>query len=330
MCTATTLKDTQNNFYFGRNMDFSYPLNPSIFVAGRNYKLHNQSSNIEITNKYRFMGIGQNIPNTVFVEGVNEMGLAAAVLYFPGYAKYDTFCSTNNSHQYCVDSLEVVPFLLGNCKDIEDAYYLLQHTSILGVVDAVTNTVAPLHWIVTDRTGKCMVIENRMDGLYLLDNPIGVLSNSPNFEWHLTNLRNYMDLSSVQDEMQDWGSVVLTPFGQGAGTLGLPGDFTPPSRFVRTAFLKTHTLIPTTQKESITTFFHIMESVTVPKGTVITHRGTSDYTQYTSFIDLQSCEYFFKTYDNSTILHCTFPSNIQEGDILEIGKLNDASSFEMI
>lgn len=173
-----------------------------------------------------------------------------------------------------------------------------------------------------------MVIEKTADGLHLMDNPVGVLSNSPDFQWHLTNLRNYMNLSPTQKQSQTWGSLELTPLGQGGGSFGLPGDYTPPSRFVRTAFLKTHTPIPAGRDEAALTCFHIMESVSIPKGPVITDRNTPDYTQYTAFINLSSREYFFKTYGSSCITSASLPSNpdAQTG-IKSLAALNQPAGF---
>ena len=126
----------------------------------------------------------------------------------------------------------------------------------------------------TDRSGKCVVIEQTMTGLEIINNPIGVMANSPDFNWHMTNLRNYMDVSTTQQKEVYWGNVSLTPFGQGAGTIHLPGGFTSPERFVRTAFLKTHVTVPENQSDAIMTCFHIMNSVFIPKGIVLTNRGT--------------------------------------------------------
>ena len=161
-----------------------------------------------------------------------------------------------------------------------------------------------------------------------MDNPVVFSPNSPDFQWHLTNLRNYMNLSPTQKQSQTWGSLELTPLGQGGGSFGLPGDYTPPSRFVRTAFLKTHTPIPAGRDEAALTCFHIMESVSIPKGPVITDRNTPDYTQYTAFINLSSREYFFKTYGSSCITSASLPSNpdAQTG-IKSLAALNQPISF---
>lgn len=319
MCTAITLQDSNNNAYFGRTMDFSYKLNPSLFYCPRNFLLANSLSSNKIRNKYAFMGIGQQIPKFIFTEGVNEKGLAIAALYFPNFATYNL--PPNSETTYQIDSLEMVNFILGNCATLDEVAYLVPQVAIIGVPDSITNSIAPLHWMVTDTTGNSLVIENQHDGLHLLQNPIGVLSNSPNFEWHMTNLQNYMNLSPIQQEKTIWNSVILTPFGQGAGTLGLPGDYTPPSRFVRASFLKSHIEIPNTQKESVLAFFHLIKSVSIPKGIVITKQGNSDYTQYASFIDLQTKEYFYQTYNNTSIIQTNFPSFSEQTHIIEIKKM---------
>lgn len=176
-----------------------------------------------------------------------------------------------------------------------------------------------------------MVVEKTDDGLHLLDNPLGVLSNSPEFSWHMTNLRGYMNVAPSQSEKAEWGPAALSPFGQGAGTFGLPGDYTPPSRFVRTAYLKTHTEIPSDRDGAVAACFHIMDSVTIPKGPVITSRETADYTQYTAFMNITQGEYYFKTYDNSGISAARLPVGRSLGTrLISLGKLNKPPVFEWI
>jgi len=327
MCTAMVTQTSQGDIYFGRTMDFSYPLEPELYVVPKGYQWNNIMNTHQVRNRYRFMGIGQDISPVVFADGVNEMGFGAAVLYFPGYAQYDV-PDPEDSSRPAITALELTGFLLGLSASVEEAASILRTIRIVGAEDSITGTIAPLHWLVADRTGKSMVIEKTADGLHLMDNPVGVLSNSPDFQWHLTNLRNYMNLSPTQKQSQTWGSLELTPFGQGGGSFGLPGDYTPPSRFVRTAFLKTHTPIPSGREEAATTCFHIMESVSIPKGPVITGRNTPDYTQYTAFINLSSREYFFKTYGNSCITSASLPGNpdTQTG-IKSLAALNQPAGF---
>jgi penicillin V acylase-like amidase (Ntn superfamily) len=169
---------------------------------------------------------------------------------------------------------------------------------------------------------KCVVIEQTKRGLEIITNPIGVMANSPDFNWHMTNLRNYMDVSTTQQKEVKWGNVSLTPFGQGAGTINLPGGFTSPERFVRTAFLKTHVEIPENRSEAIMECFHIMDSVFIPKGIVQTSRGTIDYTKYIAFMNTNTCEYYFNTYESNQIMTASlWDYNINGNQLLYLGSI---------
>lgn len=328
MCTAITVKTPQREVYFGRTMDFSYPLEPELYFIPAGYEWKNLLNTHKIRNQYRFMGIGQDISQIVFADGVNEAGFAAAALYFPGYAAYDPIVSPD-SHGLSIAAIELVGFLLGLCASVDHAANLLRSIRIVGAEDSVTHSVAPLHWIMADKSGKCIAAEKTADGLHIMENPIGVLANSPDLPWHLTNLRNYMNVVSDQSFQKEWDFVTLTPFGQGGGTFGLPGDFTPPSRFVRTAWLKSHTPIPDDKQAAVNTCFHILDSVTIPKGAVMTSRGTADYTQYTAFIDLSAKEYFFKTYDDSRITAVKLPAGAAEDlKAVSLGHLNKPAVFD--
>lgn len=335
MCTAITLKTSDNHYFLGRTMDFSYPLDPSIYIVPKNYKWDNILNTCRFQNDYSFIGIGQDISPVVFADGVNEKGFAAASLYFPGYASYDSFESgekqVQGSSGPSVAAIELVRFLLSFCSSIQEAASLLQTVQIVGTTDAVTNSVAPLHWITADSSGSCMVIEKTRTGLHLWNNPVGVLSNSPDFSWHMTNLRNYMNIQPVQTENQQWSSVDLSPFGQGAGTFGLPGDYTPPSRFVRAAYLKSHIVPPETWEEGVLSGFHIMENLSLPKGAVITSRNTVDYTQYKAFINLSTRTYYFSTYNNPQILSASLSDiSFNGADLVSLGKLQRPAAFTNI
>lgn len=326
MCTAMTLQTTEGETFFGRTMDFSFPLDPELYIVPRNYIWSCNSKSAKILNQYSFMGIGQDISDLIFVDGVNEMGFAAAVLYFPGYAHYETE-DYPNTNKISIAAIELVKFLLGMCASVSQAESMMQNITIIGVEDSLTNSVAPLHWMITDKSGKSMVIESTKSGLHIYENPIGVLSNSPDFKWQMTNLRNFMNLSPHQLEKKQWGDVELTPFGQGCGTIGLPGDYSPPSRFVRTSFQKSHTPVPSSKREAVITAFHIMEGVSIPKGIVTTHRGTDDFTQYTAFMNVNTGEYFYKTYYNCQIMRAELRSDEFSGkEPVSLGKLMPAGT----
>lgn len=299
MCTAMTLESKQGENFFGRTMDFSYPIEPELFVVPRKHRWQSIATTDQYINTYSFIAIGQEKEGMLsFFDGVNEAGFAVAVLYFEGYAHYEEL----TENKKLIASLDFVHYLLGHCRSTNDLKNLLKDLAIVGVADPVTQRVAPLHWFATDKTGKTVVIEQTKTGLEMIDNPIGVMANSPDLRWHLTNLRNYMNLSTTQKDQVYWQKVSLTPFGQGMGTFNLPGGFTSPERFVRTAFLKTHIPTPSDQSETLMACFHIMNSVSIPKGIVLTSRGTDDYTKYMAFMNTKTCSYYFKTYENNQII----------------------------
>lgn len=298
MCTAITLQTSQGENFFGRTMDFSHPIEPGLYIIPKGYKWNSLISNEVYTDYYSFISIGQQIENILgFFDGVNEKGFAAATLYFAGYADYNL----PSEGKEPIASLDLLHYILGQCSSINDLKKILANIHIVGVEDPITKTAAPLHWIATDRSGKCVVVEQTKERLIVIDNPLGVMANSPDFLWHMTNLRNYMNTSPVQTDEALWNNITLTPFGQGGGSTYLPGGYTSPERFVRTAFIKTHVSTPRNRLEAVTTCFHAMNSVSIPKGVVLTNKDTYDYTMYTAFMNTNTCEYYIKTYENSQI-----------------------------
>jgi choloylglycine hydrolase len=330
MCTAITLQSKQLENFFGRTMDFSYDIDPELYIVPKYYVWNNVFNKHKSYNCYSFIGIGQEIDGMLgFFDGVNEKGFAAATLYFAGYAKYNQLSSCIDREP--ISSLDFLHYILGRCGSIEELKETLLHVCIVGLEDPLTQTVAPLHWIATDKSGECVVIEQTENGLKIFQNQIGVMANSPDFQWHKTNLRNYMEVSPTQTSDVTWGKLHLKPFGQAGGTMQLPGGYTSPERFVRTAYQKTHIPTPNNSLEAINACFHIMESVSIPKGIVITNRNSYDYTKYTAFINTNTCEYFFKTYDNTLITSASlwdnYTNNTQK---ISLGKLRRPVKFEKI
>ena len=178
----------------------------------------------------------------------------------------------------------------------------LADLTLVGIQDGLTGTVAPMHWMFTDLSGRGLVVEQTALGLHIYENPVGVLTNSPDFPWQMTNLRNYLGVAPEQTEQVDWNGLQMEPFGQAGGTSALPGGYTPPARFVRTVFQKLHMVPPKGIEEAVVAGFHILEGVTLPNGVVKTANGTFDYTQYTAMIDLGQKVYYFKTYENPQVI----------------------------
>ena len=268
MCTAMSIVSKQQDVFFGRT-----------YIVPQNYTFKSNISNYKKKNKYAYIGIGQYIGEISLADGMNEAGLGVAALYFPEYAEYT---KKIDPKKIVIANTEVVTYLLSHCKN------------------DITKNISPLHWIVSDKTGKTITIEQTKNGLNILNNPIGVLTNSPDFAWHYTNLRNYMNLSPTSSKYENWENIKLSPFGEGAGSIGLPGDFTPPSRFVR----------------------HLMNLVSIPKGLVIAKEKIKmcDYTQYIAFMNLNTGDYFFNTYDNCNIRRANIKDNKTE-KVICIGKL---------
>ena len=167
--------------------------------------------------------------------------------------------------------------------------------------------VPPVHYVVHDASGKSIVIEYVEGKLHVHDNVIGVVTNSPSFDWQMTNLRNYVNFSMVNAPPVEVGGVTLTPFGQGTGMLGMPGDFTPPSRFVRAVAYSTSVLPSSAGQETVLQAFHILNNFDIPKGTARDQQKDmhgnviADYTLWTSASDLKARRYYFRTHENSQI-----------------------------
>lgn len=330
MCTAFTLQSLQMENLFCRTMDFSYDIEPGFFIIPRNNLWYNPITMKKHNDCYSFIGIGQETDSMLgFFDGVNERGFAAAALYFAGYADYDIQVEDKNKEP--IASLDFLHYILGRCASVDELDMILKNICVLGLPDPITKTASPLHWIATDKSGKCVVIEQTRNGLEIFDNPIGVMTNSPDFMWHMTNLRNYMEISTIQEKKTRWENVELTPFGQAGGTMLLPGGYTSPERFVRTAFLKTHSKVPKDRVDAIMTCFHIVESVSIPRGIVLTEKGACDYTKYTAFINTNNCEYYFKTYDNSQIATTRLSSDYKNfTHPIFLGNLKRPVTFEKL
>lgn len=336
MCTAITLQSQSGETFFGRNMDFSYDIDPSLYIVPSNHEWSNILNMRTLRNSLAFIGIGQEVNGQLgFFDGVNEKGFAAAALYFADYAQYEEY----NEHSMRIvqmgknpiNSWDFLNYILGRCSNIEELTELIQNIYLIGMPDPITQTVAPLHWIAVDRSGKSVVVEQTKRGLELFDNSIGVMANSPDYEWQMTNLRNYMNTSTTQEAEAWWGSIRLAPFGQGAGTTPLPGGYTSPERFVRTTFIKTHIDVPKDATGMVMACFHTLESVSIPKGVVMTGRNTLDYTKYTAFMNTATCEYYFKTYENIQVATAGLWENYSHSpDVICVGRLTRPVIFEKL
>lgn len=308
MCTSLTLMTTNQINTLARTMDFAFLLDPELICVPRKFLLESEVDQTPRAVKYAMMGIGRNLGTYLFADGLNEAGLACASLYFPGYAEYSDAVIPGRIN---LAPHEIVGWLLTNFATLEEVKAGILQLNIVSTPLKMMNVITPLHWIITDKTGRTLVIEPMKEGIVIHDNPLGVMTNSPDFNWHLTNIRNYIGVSPNKTGSIQLNGLTFSPFGGGSGSVGLPGDYTPPSRFLRALFGREAINPMETEEECINAAFHILASVDIPKGSVITDEGI-DFTQYTACMVCNTGTYYFKTYDNNQIGRaCLFNEDLE-------------------
>lgn len=310
MCTSihTTTKD--NKHLLARTMDFSYELDPQIIFIPRNHKWISSAENKEFLNKYGFVGSGKNLNGNYFVaDGVNEKGLSVAELYLPGEAVYH---NEKVNEKINLAPHEFIVWLLGNFESIDELSAVLKTVQLMNIPIPVLNIVTPLHWIITDQSGKSVVIEptDLNNPLTIKENPVGVVTNTPKLEWHIDNLRNYLHVQPKQYAPKRFGDFEAKPFSQGTGTLGLPGGYTPPERFVRAAFFKEHIEEASNEVEGVHNSLEILSTVKIPKNIVITSDNQSDYSQYITVMCNETKTLYFQNYSTNGINKITLNSEL--------------------
>lgn len=294
MCTCIDFKTKDH--YFGRNLDLEYRFNEKVIITPRNYpfELKNGSA---IRTKYAMIGmasIKDSYP--LYAEATNEKGLSMAGLYFPKNAH---FCSEHKD-KFNLCPYELIPYFLGLYATIAELRDILLNLNITDIPLTPDLPVAQLHWMISDDT-ECIIVEQMQDGLKIYDNPMGILTNNPPFGFHLANLNNYMNLTPDCPKNRFSSRLDLQQYGMGMGAIGLPGDTSPASRFVRASFTKFNSVCEDDEESSVTQFFHILDSVSVVKGTTLTKEGLLDLTTYSSCINTTRGIYYYKTYNNNQI-----------------------------
>jgi len=301
-------------------MDFGFELNGLPICIPRNYE---SSFHFEgkLANKYSFVGTGQKIGEYMFADGVNEKGLSIAELYYLNEASYKTEPVQGKIN---LTQDEFLTWVLGNIESIQDLRNKIKDIEIIGVSSKLLNVVTPLHFIVSDKTGECVVIETNNQELTIKDNPVGVMTNSPTLEWHLTNLNNYLSIQPTNYSNKQLDNHMLKPFGQGSGTYGLPGGLTSPERFVRATYMKTYTVKGQTELETLNSIFHILNTVTIPKGVNIKDDGHNDYTQYRAAFNLTDLTYYFNPYHTQEVFSVKLTEELSESSEPTVFKVDES------
>lgn len=294
MCTATTYKT--KDFYFGRTLDYEFSYGDEVTITPRNYPFHFKEME-DIKSHYAIIGmayIAENYP--LYYDAINEKGLGIAGLNFVGNAVYhDKVEQKDNIAQF-----ELIPWILCQCSTVKEARALIERINILNVPFNDNLPLAQLHWIIAD-SQEAITVESVKDGIKIYDNPVGVLTNNPPFDKQLFALNNYMHLSPKSPENTFAKGLDLDLYSRGMGAMGLPGDLSSQSRFIRVSFTKMNSLSGDGEKESVSQFFHILNSVDQQRGCCELEDGKYEITLYTSCCNADKGIYYYTTYDNHQI-----------------------------
>ena len=294
MCTAITY--ATKDHYFGRNLDLEYSYFETVTITPRNYGFNFRNMG-KMNSHYAMIGMAfvcDNYP--LYYDATNEKGLSMAGLNFPKNAYYPKPQEEKDN----IAPFEFIPWILGQCATIKEAKVLLQKINIANIDFSEKLKASPLHWIIADRDSS-IIVEPLKDGLKIYDNPVGVLTNNPPFDYQLFNLNNYMYLTKEAPQNSFSKDLNLETYSRGMGGLGLPGDLSSASRFVKATFTKVNSLSGTSESESISQFFHILSSVAQQRGCV--HMGNDQYeiTIYSSCCNVDKGIYYYTTYENNQI-----------------------------
>ncbi len=304
-CTGVRITAADGSIVYARTLEFGPPLSSEILFVPRQYELSGTTSSGRpgLTWRGKYAAVGMNgLGLTHFVDGVNEVGLAAGVFYFPGYAGYQS--TTPDDENRALAPWELATWMLTNFGTVDEIRAALADVRVAAVPLNVELGVPPVHYVVHDKAGHSLVVEYVDGRLTTYDNPLGVITNSPSFDWHLTNLRNYINLTATNVPPVDVRGLEFAPLGQGSGLRGLPGDFTPPSRFVRAVALSQNAVAGASSPEAVRAAFHILDAFDIPEGSVRPATGSREpleRTQWTGAADLTNHRYYFHTYDNRRV-----------------------------
>ena len=294
MCTAITYNT--KNHYFGRNLDLEYSYKETVTITPRNYEFNFREVE-DIKNHYAIIGmayVSDNFP--LYYDAINEKGLGMAGLNFPKNADYKEIDENKNN----IAPFEFIPYILSQCSNIEEARNLLRNINIAKIDFSSELPVSPLHWIISDKE-KSITVESVKEGLKIYDNPVGVLTNNPTFDMQMFNLNNYMYLSTEQPVNSFSTNLNLETYSRGMGGMGLPGDLSSASRFVKATFTKMNSKSGDSESESISQFFHILGSVYQQRGLVHMGEGKYEITIYSSCCNMDKGIYYYTTYENGQI-----------------------------
>ena len=293
MCTAVTYRTKDH--YFGRNLDYEHGFGETVTITPREYVFHFRRLP-PMEHHYAMIGmatVSGGYP--LYFDATNEYGLSMAGLNFPHSAQY----MPEDTGKDNIAAFELIPWLLGSCKTVSEAAGKLEHASLVNIPFSPEYPLSPLHWILADAE-ECVVVEQTVSGLQVYENPVGVLTNEPPFPFHMTNLQNYLHVTNREAVNRFAPDLPLQAYSRGMGALGLPGDLSSASRFVKAAFTRLNSVSKDSESASISQVFHILGSVAQQQGCVKIGE-LYEKTIYTSCCNTSKGIYYYTTYENSQI-----------------------------
>jgi len=319
MCTAISMKT--GDCYFGRNLDFEHTFGEKIVITPRNYRFDFSDGSFA-QNHYAIIGMAvvcENFP--LYFDAVNEVGLGMAGLNFPKYACYNKIADGKEN----TASYEFIPKILSRCKDIAEAKKIVENTNITDSSFKENMPPTPLHWLISDGESS-ITVEQTKDGMKVYDNPVGVLTNSPTFDVHMANLSSYMHLSPYEPQNTFSDKIKIEAFSRGMGAIGLPGDLSSMSRFVRAAFTKLNLVCEDDENSAVCSFFHALYSVYQQRGCVRLESGL-EKTNYSCCCNMSKGIYYYTTYNNPQICAVDMHRESLDGTSLSTYELVNKTHF---
>ena len=309
MCTAATYKT--KDFYFGRTLDYEFSYGDEVTVTPRNYPFAFRQMGT-INSPYALIGMAYVAGDyPLYYDAINEKGLGMAGLNFVGNADYKEIAPGRDN----IAQFEFIPWILGQCATVAEARVLLEKINLINTPFSEQLPLAQLHWLIADRD-EAITVESVKEGLKVYDNPVGVLTNNPPFDQQMFQLNNYMYLSPKSPENRFSDALPLHTYSRGMGALGLPGDLSSQSRFVRVAFTRMNSISGDSESESISQFFHILGSVDQQRGCCDVGEGKYEITLYTSCCNADKGIYYYTTYENHQITAVDMHREALDGDRL--------------
>jgi choloylglycine hydrolase len=304
-CTGMQIKTADGLFINGRTVEFGMIIQMSDMFIPRHYSftgtLPDGGTGLSYKSKYAVIGT-VTFGTPAVVDGLNEKGLSIGMFYFPGYAGYTSVTPENKDKG--LSPIEFPNWILTQFATVDEVKAALNTVVIVPTVPKGWPGLPPFHYVIYDKTGQSIVIEPINGKLVVYDNPLGVMTNSPTFDWHMTNLTNYINLTAINVPPVNIRNVIVKPFGEGSGLHGMPGDFTPPSRFVRAVVFSISALPAPNSREAVLQLFHILNQFDIPMGSVRSMEGekmTPEFTLATAVKDPNTLKYYIRTYTDQDI-----------------------------